>query len=49
MERHNTNLEEHNTADVYTKMFGGIQNAVARQDNVDLESWMVRKVTTESL
>ena len=30
-ERQNTNLEEHNTADLYTKMFGGIENAVARQ------------------
>ena len=30
-ERHNTNLEEHNTADLYTKMFGWIENAVARK------------------
>ena len=30
-EQHNTNLEEHNTADLYTKMLGGIENAVARK------------------
>ena len=31
-ERHNTNLEEHNTADLHTKMLGEIENAVARKE-----------------
>ena len=30
-ERHNTNFEEHNTADLHTNMFGGIENEVARK------------------
>ena len=30
-ERHNTNLEEHNPADLCTKMFGGMENVVPRK------------------
>ena len=29
--KHNTNLEEHSTADLSTRMFGGIENTVARK------------------
>ena len=32
VERRNTNLEDDNTADIHTKMFGWIENAVARKE-----------------